>query len=689
MFYLPLIVIISFVTVKRIKETGMSAASTEKRYNELCELLFKYNHHYYDLDEPLIDDAAYDALMTELLDIERRFPALKRSDSPSAHVGGTPVSAFSEVVHDPPMFSLNNAFTEAELEEFHARCLKNTGGDDLEYIIELKYDGLAVELLYVNGIFKQGSTRGNGTIGEDVTANLSTVHNLPRRLSGDFPSELTLRGEIIMKQAEFERLNKQRAAAGEQLFANPRNAAAGSLRQIDSSVTKSRELTLCLYGIGRLSADSVISNEADMFRRFAEWGLPVTHMIETGNLAAAKEFYARLLEHRYELGFDVDGIVLKVNDFAAREKIGYTTKAPRWAIAWKFPAIEAFTRLISVDFQVGRTGIVTPVANLTPINIGGVSVKRATLHNFSEVKNLGIKIGDVVKVIRSGDVIPKIIETSGSPDGTIGEEIIPPSKCPICESRLKKENIYYRCVNANCPAINNGNLKFFVSKEGLDIEFFGPELVSRLMDAGKISNIADIFTLTKEDLLSVERMGEKLADKIIDSINKKRSLTLSQFLRSLGIRNVGGHVASVIAAAAGSLEKLTGMTKEELMDIKEIGPEAAGAVFDFFHEIVSKELIRAVLENGVTVLNEPQKTADSFNPLFSGKTFVVTGTLESMGRKEAEALIERLGGKAAGSVSKNTDYVVAGSSAGSKLARAEELGIAILTEVEFLAMAEK
>ena len=659
---------------------------TEKRYNELCDLLLKYNLHYYELDEPLVDDASYDALVAELLAIESKYPNIKRSDSPTANVGGTASTVFSEVVHDPPMLSLGNVFSNEDLDEFHGRCLKNAGSHDLEYAIELKYDGLAVELFYKNGIYTQGSTRGNGSVGEDVTANLATVSNLPHKLSGNFPAELTVRGEVIMKQAEFERLNEQRERSGEQLFANPRNAAAGSLRQLDPLVTKSRELVVCLYGIGRVSSNEKILNETEMYQKFSEWGLPGPNAYETGGIDTVRNFYERMLERRHKLGFDIDGIVIKINDFALRDEIGYTTKAPKWATAWKFPAIEALTQLVSVDYQVGRTGIVTPVANLAPINIGGVIVKRATLHNFSEVKNLGIKIGDVVKVIRSGDVIPKIIETQGSSLNGVGEDIVPPVNCPVCGSLLSQENIFYRCVNRNCAAIGDGSLKFFVSKDGLDIEFFGPELIVRLTDAGKIVNIADIFALTKDDLLSVERMGEKLADKIIDSINKKRSLTLSQFLRSLGIRNVGGHVASVIASYAVSLGKLSVMNKEELMAINEVGPEVAGSVYDFFHDADSKSLVEAILKNGVIVLDEPKKTAESINTSFAGKTFVVTGTLASMARKEAEDLIEHLGGKATGSVSKKTNFVLAGESPGSKLERARELGITVLTEEEFIAM---
>ena len=652
----------------------------EKRYNELCNELLEYNRHYYELDMPLVEDAFYDELMRELIDIERRHPKIRRHDSPSSRVGGFASSSFKEVAHDPPMLGLGNVFSTEELDEFHNRCAQVYSGD---YAVELKYDGLAVELLYINGVFTQGSTRGNGKVGEDVTANLATVSNMPLRLSGEnIPKEITARGEVIMTKAEFERLNEMRSANGEQLFANPRNAAAGSLRQLDPTVTGSRELTLYLYGIGKVSPD-IISSESEMFGHFKDWGLPVPPDFKIGDIDTAKDFYNYYLEHRYTLGFDTDGIVIKVNDFAAREKIGYVTKAPKWATAWKFPAQEALTRLESVDFQVGRTGIVTPVANLSPINIGGVVVRRATLHNFSEVKNLGVHIGDIVKVIRSGDVIPKIIE-SHPPDNGERIEIIPPEDCPVCGNGLQKEDIYYRCVNKGCRAISGESLKFYVSKDALDIEFFGPELVNRLHDLNKITSIADIFRITREDLLSVERMGEKLADKIMASIDRRRSLTLSHFLRSLGIRNVGAHVASVIAAAAGSLDVLKEMDIEDLMAVREIGPEVARAVYEFFHEKETAGIVDVMLNNGVTVMDEERKK--NVDSPITGKTFVITGTLGSMGRKEAESLVEKLGGKASGSVSKKTDFVVAGASPGSKLDKANELGVKVLTEDEFLAM---
>jgi DNA ligase (NAD+) len=626
--------------------------------------------------------------MRELIEIEEEHPGLRKADSPSRRVGGSASAAFSEVSHEPPMLSLGNIFSQEDLFDFDRRCRKNSGEDSTQaYSIELKYDGLAVELLYREGLFVLGSTRGNGQVGENVTANLSTVRNLPKRLSGaGIPREMTVRGEVYMTQSEFERLNAQRTADEEQPFANPRNAAAGSLRQMDPQVTASRELTLCLYGLGKISPEADIRSQEEMYVSFRKWGLPCPDSIALGGPEKALEFYNHWLEHRHELDFDIDGVVVKINDFARREVIGYTTKAPRWAAAWKFPAMEAITRLESVDLQVGRTGIVTPVANLSPINIGGVMVKRATLHNFSEVQRLGVRTGDLVRVIRSGDVIPKIVAVHGDGhDGMDRRDILPPEKCPVCESPLHAEDIYYRCVNRACPAILTENLRFFVSKNGADIEFFGPELIARLQAAGKVYSPADIYRITRDDLLGLERMGEKLADKILASIEKRRRLSLSQFLKSLGIRNVGEHVAGVIARSVKSLERLMRADVDYLMEIREVGPEVARSVHAFFHDEVSLAMIEGMMAHGLVVSDE-ENAAVSDSPV-KGRTFVITGTLKRLGRREAEALVERLGGRAAGSVSGKTDFLVAGSSPGSKLDRALELGVTVLDEDEFLAMA--
>jgi len=666
-------------------EPGME--NIRKKYDGLCDRIIRYNYHYYELDSPLVDDAEYDALMLELLEIEKKYPSLKRDDSPSSRVGGRASAVFSEVPHDPPMLSLGNVFSTEELDEFDQRCRKNLkGGKTVEYSMELKFDGLAVEVLYENGVLVRGSTRGNGDVGEDVTANLMTIKNLPLKLkSTDPPAYLYARGEVYMSHAGFEALNRQREESGEPPFANPRNASAGSLRQLDPRITESRPLECVFYGTGR-SSGIEISSQDGLFSTLASLGIPVPEFYEVGGIDKIREFYDSWAENRHRLHFDVDGVVVKVNDFSLREKLGVTTKAPRWAVAWKFPAKEAITALESVDFQVGRTGLVTPVANLSPINIGGVMVRRATLHNFSEIERLGVRIGNMVRVIRAGDVIPKVVEVIHR-DDLKGKKINPPVKCPSCGSALKKEDIYLRCVNSECEALRMEMLKFFVSKDAMDMEFFGPELVMRLYRAGKLRDVSDFFRITREDLIGLERMGDRLADKILESINARRRIPLSHFLKSMGIRNVGEHMAVVIAREASSLEKVMEMSVEELMQIMEVGPGVAESVNSFFNNRTNRDVIDSMLASGLKVEDE-KRPAAADSPV-SGKTFVFTGTLSRLSRSEAEKMVADLNGRASGSVSKKTDYVVAGESPGSKYEKARELGVKILTEDEFIGLVKK
>ncbi len=657
-----------------------------KRYNELCDLISEYNRHYYELSAPLVDDAEYDRLMAELAGIEAKHPELKRADSPAAKVGGYASATFSEVPHDPPMLSLGNIFTDEELADFDARCRKAAEGEPL-YSMELKYDGLAVEVVYEKGKLKQGSTRGSGEVGEDVTRNLATIRAVPRALRGDAPDYISVRGEVFMRHGEFDRLNASRAERGEPAFANPRNAASGSLRQLDPAVTAERSLDAVFYAVGRVSADLPMPDQRSLFEGLPGLGLPVSPQAAVGTVEQIKEYYAYWLENRHTLDFDIDGIVVKANDFALRERMGVTTKAPRWAVAWKFPAREAVTGLESVDFQVGRTGIITPVANLHPINIGGVIVKRATLHNFREVERLDARIGDRVRIIRAGDVIPKVIEVVRHGNAARGDAIMPPERCPSCGEGLLREDIYLRCVNPSCESKRMEALKFFVSKDGMDVEYFGPELVQRLYDAGRLTTIADFYKITRDDLMGLDRMGEKLADKVLDSINARRRVPLSRFLQSLGIRNVGGHVASVIAGRVRSLGRLRVMGVDDLMEIHEVGPGVAESVYGYFHDEKNLALVDDMAGAGL-VVEEEEAAADTGSPL-SGRTFVVTGTLSRFSRQEAEDIIKKLGGRAAGSVSARTDYVVAGESAGSKLDRARSLGVKVIGEDEFITMIGK
>ncbi|OHD68710.1 MAG: hypothetical protein A2W19_12920 [Spirochaetes bacterium RBG_16_49_21] len=657
----------------------------KKRYDELCDLIIKYNYHYYNLNAPLVDDSEYDALMQELAVIEKEYPSVKRDDSPAARVGGFASETFSPVRHDPPMLSLGNITSEQELADFDSRCRKNLGAGDIIYSMELKYDGLAVEVVYENARLKQGSTRGDGEVGEDVTANLRTIGALPAILSSAAGLDyLSVRGEVFMRHDEFERLNRLREERGEPVFANPRNASAGSLRQLDPAITRERNLDVVFYAAGRVSGALSIPDQGALFETLPLLGIPVGSHFRVGTLDAVREFYGRWLEERHTLDFDIDGVVVKVNDFRVRERLGATSKAPRWAAAWKFPAREAITELESVDFQVGRSGIITPVANLRPINIGGVIVKRATLHNFKEVERLGVRSGDKIRVIRAGDVIPKVVEKVGEAGRQAGAGIVPPLRCPSCGSALQQEEIYLRCVNPKCESKRLEMFKFFVSKYGMDMEFFGPELVARLYKKGKISSLADFYRIDREALLGLERMGEKLADKILESINARRHVPLSRLLQSLGIRNVGEHIARVIAAQARSLKRLYAMSVEDLMKIREVGPGVAESVYNFLHDDKNMRLVKEMQDSGLAVEDEP--VAQPVESAVAGKTFVVTGALSRLTRKEAEDIITRLGGRAAGSVSGKTDYVVAGSSAGSKLDKALELGVPVLSEEDFIAM---
>ncbi|MCX7678558.1 MAG: NAD-dependent DNA ligase LigA [Spirochaetes bacterium] len=662
----------------------MTKSEALARYRELVSLIEKYNYHYYVLNQPLVDDATYDELVAELAKLEEKYPELRSPDSPLNKVGGAAVSTFAEVRHDPPMQSLSNVFTNAELFEFHGRIAKALGTENVEYSMELKYDGLAVEIIYENGVLVQGSTRGDGEIGEDVTANIASIKQIPKKLIGTIlPSFISVRGEIFMHHGEFERINEERMREGEVPFANPRNAAAGSLRQLDASITAKRNLDFAPYAIGKVEGDVVPTSQKEIFELLKSLGFPVKEYYAFGTIRDVEAFYRRWMENRHTLDFDIDGIVVKVSRVEYQRKLGSTSKAPRWATAWKFPAREAVTVLESVDVQVGRTGVVTPVGNLSPINIGGVVVKRATLHNFDEIKRLGLRIGDTVKVKRAGDVIPKVVEVVKKSEQ--GMEIAPPEKCPSCQHALTFEDIYVRCTNPSCPAKRLEYLKFFVSKDGMDIEFFGPELVQRLYDSGKLLNISDVYRLQKEDLLAMERMGDKIADKILTSIEGRKKVPLWHFLRSLGIRNVGEHLAKVLAKAAGSLQVLSRMSKEELMQIKEVGPGVAESVCDFFHG-EGGALVAEMLSLGVEVLPEESVTVPENASHIAGKTFVFTGTLRTCTREKAEEIVERLGGRAASSVSKKTDFVVAGEGAGSKLEKARSLGIKVISEKEFLAM---
>ena len=658
----------------------MISSKLKIKYNDLCNKLIEANTHYYELDNPILDDASYDKLMIELQLIEKTNSSIVRNDSPSLTVGGVVEKVFDAVEHIPPMLSLGNVFNFIELKEFDAKCLRSLHDTTkIEYMAELKYDGLAVEVIYKDGIYFQASTRGNGILGEDVTNNVSTIKNLPLRLKGDFPKFLSIRGEVFMNKKDFLELNIKRKNSGEEIFANPRNAAAGSLRQLDPKKTAERPLDIVFYNYGQISDGFNIKSQSDLFEFFRQFDIPISKFLVKGDLENISSFYNEWNENRFKLDFDIDGLVIKVNDFSLRDELGETSKVPKWATAWKFPAEVAVTKLEDVHFQIGRTGLVTPVAVLSPVNIGGVVVSRATLHNFKEIEKLNVKIGDIVRVKRAGDVIPKITGVDSTTNN--GREIVVPLVCPECSAELLKEDIYIRCINSNCKGTKIEKLKFFVSKSGIDIEFFGPELVVRLFEAGIVKSISDFFNLNLEKLLLVDRMGEILANKILSSIEKRKVVTLSFFLKSLGIRNIGDHVAKILAKEIGSLENGLSVTEDELLEIHEIGPSVAKSFVDYFNDNENLKVLDELKLYNFVVKDEINNI--SKNSKIFGKVFVLTGTLKNYKRSEIKKIIESNGGRVSSSVSKNTDYLIAGGSVGSKFAKATKLDIEIFDEKKF------
>ncbi len=666
----------------------MADAATRQRHAELCRAIDHHNRRYYQLDAPEISDAEYDALFRELLDLEHTHPELSSPDSPSRRVGAAPLDKFAPVRHVVPMLSLKNVKDEGEFREFD-QSLRRTflaRAAEIEYACELKLDGVAVELTYADGCLVAGSTRGDGVTGENILDNLRTIAGLPQQLTTPCPSLLDVRGEVYMELADFRQLNRRQTDAGEKTFANPRNAAAGSLRQLDAEVTATRPLKLCCYGTGRLEGAQPAS-QLELLRLLAQWGLPVNlaeTIIARGEEAVAARYHA-LLARRDSLPMEIDGVVIKVNDLALQRELGEVSRSPRWAAAFKFPPRQARTVVEAVALQVGRTGAITPVAHLRPVAVSGVVVSRASLHNWDEIARLDVRVGDHVVVERAGDVIPDVVRVLVE-ERTGGEQPVPlPESCPECDGPVHKaaEEVVPRCGNPHCPARLLQRLRHFVSRHAMDIEGLGEKQLQQLLDRGRIEDVADLYRLTGDDLFALERMGEVLAGKLLQAIAASRTRPLSRLLFALGLRHVGEHTAKILAKRFRSLEELARADEEQLTQIHEIGPRVAAAVVDYFADPANRLLLDKLRQLGVTPTNEATVQRDG---QLNGRTFVITGTLSSLGRNEAEALVERLGGRAAGSVSKKTDYLVAGENAGSKLERARELGVAIIDEATFLRM---
>lgn len=655
---------------------------------QLRQEIHHHNYRYYALDDPHITDADYDRLMCRLRELEEQYPNSVTPDSPTQRVGATPLSVFQTVVHEMPMLSLDNAFSDEDLLAFNQRVqdrLKTT--DDIEYACELKLDGIAVSLLYRDGLLVRGATRGDGTNGEDITQNVRTIKSIPLRLHGSgYPAVLEVRGEIYMPKAGFNALNEKARAAEEKLFVNPRNAAAGSLRQLDSRITANRPLEMCAYSVGRVDGGELPLTHSGILTALKSWGFLTNRETQVAkNIQEAMGFYRRIGEKRDVLAYDIDGIVFKVNSIDLQEKLGFISRAPRWAIAYKFPAQEESTILLDVEFQVGRTGAVTPVARLQPVFVGGVTVSNATLHNRDEINRLGIKIGDTVIVRRAGDVIPQIVQVVEAKRPEDARAIIFPGHCPVCNSPVETvaDEAVARCSGGLvCAAQRKEAIKHFASRKAMNVEGLGDKLVEQLVDLGLVNDLADIYALTRDQLAAMERMGEKSADNILAALNNSKKTTLAKFIYALGIREVGESTARNFANYFGSFEALAAANQEALQLVPDVGPVVAHFAAEFFEQESNRIAVAALREAGIHWDNIEVASPEAL-PL-NGLTYVLTGTLEALSRDDAKAHLLALGAKVAGSVSAKTDYVVAGPGAGSKLAKAEELGLKIIDETGLL-----
>ena len=664
--------------------------SLQQQIDTLRQDLRRYEYEYHVLDNPTIPDAEYDRLFHQLKALEAAHPELITADSPTQRVGAKPLSGFAQIRHEIPMLSLDNAFSDEEFYAFVKRIEDRLIRlpEPLTFCCEPKLDGLAVSILYINGILTQAATRGDGTTGEDITANIRTIRNIPLQLLMDNPpARLEVRGEVFMPHEGFERLNQQALEKGEKTFANPRNAAAGSLRQLDPKITSKRPLVLNAYGIGIAEGVDLPNTHYDRLQWLKSIGIPVNPEIRLCNgTDEVLDFYRDIQNKRSALGYDIDGTVLKINDIALQEKLGFISKAPRWAIAYKFPAQEELTRLNDVEFQVGRTGAITPVAKLEPVFVAGVTVSNATLHNGDEIERLDIAIGDTVVIRRAGDVIPQIIGVLHDRRPADARPIIFPKTCPVCDSaivRIEGEAVA-RCTGGLfCAAQRKEALKHFVSRKAMDIDGVGGKLIEQLVDRELIHTPADLFKLDLTTLTRLERMGTKSAENALASLEKAKNTTLARFIFALGIREVGEATALNLANHFKTLEALQNADLEALQQVPDVGEVVANRILAFWHEPHNVAVVNDLIAQGVHW--ETVETKEVTENRFKGKTVVLTGTLTQMGRNEAKALLQDMGAKVSGSVSAKTDFVIAGDAAGSKLTKAQELGVAVLTEEEFLA----
>jgi DNA ligase (NAD+) len=663
-----------------------SLAAVKKQIAELRDKLRHHEYKYYVQDDPEISDAAYDRLMTRLKDLETAHPELITADSPTVRVGGTPRAGFETVQHSRPMLSLDNSYSYDDLREFDRRVREISGQDKIEYIAEHKFDGLSISLTYEDGRLARAVTRGDGRTGEDVTLNVKTIRSVPLWIDGavlkkaKLPEAFEVRGEIMMPRRSFEELNRQQELAGGRIFANPRNAAAGAVRMLDPSITASRRLEFFAYYLtvnGKAPfprhSQSLQALKAARFRSSSDWKL-------CQGIDAVIAYCESWDEPRTKLAYEIDGVVVKVNSIAIQNELGFTAKAPRWAIAYKYPARQETTVVIDIQVQVGRTGSLTPVAHLEPVQVGGVTVKRSTLHNMDEIDRLGLQIGDTVLIERAGEVIPHILKVTK--DGKPRRPFHMPAKCPECGSTIHKaeDEVAYRCVNAACPAKRKESLLHFAARHAMDVDGLGDKIVDQLVDKGLVKDVADLYTLKLDDIAGLERMAEKSAQNLLNGITASKKQPLARLIYALGIRFVGERTAQLLAEHFSSLDEFAAASEEQLTEVGEVGPKVAAAIAEFFSEPANRQLIKKLDKVGIRP-TAAKRTVKSDK--FAGKTFVFTGTLANRSREAAGELVQQHGGKVSGSVSKKTDYVVVGADAGSKLDKARELKVLVLNEAEF------
>ena len=667
-------------------------SSVEREINELRDRLDRWSLAYHRDDSPLASDAEYDREIRRLRELEVANPHLISPASPTQRVGDKPLDQFTSVRHKLPMLSLDNAFSGGDLEAFQERNANKLGLSTLTFCCEPKLDGVAMSLLYEDGILVRAATRGDGTTGEDITHNARTMETVPLRLQGnDYPSMLEVRGEVVIPRAAFQRMNENQARMGESVFQNPRNAAAGSLRQLDPRITATRPLVFMAYSVGYVEGGSLPTSHSETLSYLNQIGFKTSSLTEVvEGWEAAEAFVARILAKRDQIEVDIDGVVIKVNDFEQQSVLGFVARAPRWAIARKFPAQEEVTTLLGVDFQVGRTGAITPVARLQPVFVGGVTVSNATLHNADEIARLDVRIGDQVIVRRAGDVIPQIVKALD--DRRTGEltKVVFPEVCPDCNATLTRDldEAAVRCENAlACPAQQKAALEHFVSRKAMDIDGVGEKLLHQLFDQGLVSDIADLYGLTVDQLAALDRMGHKSAVKAIEAIEGSKATDLPRFLYALGIREVGEATARSLANHFIDLELIMAASSESLEQVNDVGPVVASHIHRFFANETNRELVARLIDAGIAWSGPEEQSA--VKALLTGQTWVVTGKLEAMSRDEAGASIRRLGGQTAGSVSKKTDVLLAGPGAGSKLSKAESLGVKVIDENEFMRILEE